>query len=226
MPVTVNHSRLLRAKIAMVSARLHGAAEALWNHPRFADVYPTYLFHNHAVVRASVPLMRAALARAQADFQDDALGTALATYLAQHIPEEVDHDDWLLEDLEVLGVDRDSVRAWLPPPTVATLVGAQYYWIAHFHPVAILGYIAVLEGTPPVEDDLQAVAQRAGLPLRAFSTLVRHARLDPHHRDDLDEALDQLPLTAAHAALLGVSAFHTVHGLSRVVEDAIGPPKP
>jgi hypothetical protein len=64
--VNVTQSRLLRAKIAMVSGRLHAAALSLWNHPHFADVYPAYLFHNHAVVRASVPLMRAALARARA----------------------------------------------------------------------------------------------------------------------------------------------------------------
>jgi hypothetical protein len=109
---------------------------------------------------------------------------------------------------------------------VATLVGAQYYWIAHFHPVAILGYIAVLEGTPPIEAEIRAIAERTSLPLDAFSTLVRHARLDPHHRDDLNQALDGLPLTPQHTALIGVSAFHTVHWLGRVVEDATGTPRP
>jgi hypothetical protein len=131
------------------------------------------------------------------------------------------HDDWLLEDLERLGVERVRVLNWMPPPTVATLVGAQYYWIGHFHPIAILGYIAVLEGTPPIEAEIQAIAERTGISLDAFSTLVRHARLDPHHRDDLNEVLDGLPLTPQHSALLGVSAFHTVHWLSRVVEDAV-----
>jgi hypothetical protein len=65
------------------------------------------------------------------------------------------------------------------------------------------------------------VSQASGLPLDAFSTLLRHARLDPYHRDDLDNLLDRLPLAPAHASLLGVSAFHTVHWLSRVVEDAL-----
>ncbi len=217
----ISHSRMLRAKVRMVAGRLDAAARALWNHPRFADVYPTYLLHNHAVVRASVPLMRAALDRTRADFEHDPVAHGLGAYLSQHIPEEMHHDDWLLEDLERLGVDRPAAVRWMPPPSVATLVGAQYYWIAHFHPVAILGYIAVLEGTPPVEADLEAVVSRTGLSIDAFSTLVRHARLDPHHRDDLNDALDRLPLTAAHSAVLGVSAFHTVHWLSRVVEDAL-----
>ena len=222
--MNIGHSRLVRAKVRMVGERLDAAALLLWNHPRFADVYPKYLFHNHAVVRASVPLMRAALARARADFGDDPVGQGLAAYLSHHIPEEMHHDEWLLDDLAVLGIGRSTVLNWTPPPSVATLVGAQYYWIAHFHPVAILGYIAVLEGTPPVAEDIEAVARRNGMPVEAFSTLVRHARLDPHHRDDLNDALDGLPLTAAHKALLGVSAFHTVHWLSRVVEEALAGP--
>ena len=33
--------------------------------------------------------------------------------------------------------------------TAAALVGAQYYWIRHVHPVALLGYVMLLEGYPP-----------------------------------------------------------------------------
>lgn len=210
----------------MVSGPLHAAALSLWNHAQFAEVYPRYLFYNHAVVRASVPLMRSALERSLALRQDDPVADELAAYLTHHIPEELHHDDWLLEDLEILGVERRRVLEWLPPPVVATLVGAQYYWMAHHHPVAILGYIAVLEGTPPVERELQTLAARSGVSLDAFSTLVRHARLDPHHRDDLNEVLDRLPLRPEHAAMLGVSAFHTVHWLSRVVEEAVASTRP
>ena len=37
----------------------------------------------------------------------------------------------------------------MPPPSVAGLVGSQYYWILHHHPVAFLGYVALMEGYPP-----------------------------------------------------------------------------
>jgi hypothetical protein len=215
--------RLLRGKISMVGSRLDRAALALWNHQRFADIYPSYLFHNHAVVRASVPLMNAALDCVLAAWKDDPVASGLADYLTHHIPEEMHHDDWLLEDLQVLGVNRAEVLSRMPSPNVATLVGSQYYWIRHFHPVAVLGYIAVLEGTPPEATYIERVANRTGVPLEAFSSLLRHAQLDPYHRDDLDRMLDRLPLTPAHSSLLGVSAFHTVHWLSRVVEDAIRP---
>ncbi|MFP3408898.1 hypothetical protein SB757_30240, partial [Pseudomonas sp. SIMBA_065] len=44
----------------------------------------------------------------------------------------------------------------------------------------------------------------------AFQTLRKHALLDPHHRDDLNELLDRLPLTRDQQSLIGVSALHTV----------------
>jgi hypothetical protein len=214
-------SRLLRQKIALVSPSLHAVAARLWNHPRFAEVYPNYLFTNHAVVRASVPLMKASLMCARTSWRDDPVAIGLAEYLEHHIPEEMHHDDWLLEDLEALGHDRHTILRRAPSPAVATLVGAQYYWIFHFHPVALLGYIAVLEGTPPEVARVEQVAARTGVPLHAFSTLLRHARLDPYHRDDLDRVLDRLPLDDRHAALLGTSAFHAVHWLGLVVDEAI-----
>lgn len=205
----------------MASPRLGAAARALWNHPNFAAIYPAFLFHNHAIVRASVPLMKAACECALTVWANDPVAGQLAEYLAKHIPEEMHHDEWVLEDLALLGVNRSEILTRLPPSTVATLVGAQYYWILHHHPIAVLGYIAVLEGTPPETAKIEHVSRASGVPLEAFSTLLRHARLDPYHRDDLDNLLDRLPLTPAHASLLGVSAFHTVHWLSRVVEDAI-----
>ena len=44
---------------------------------------------------------------------------------------------------------RDEVLRRMPSPTVASFIGAHYYWIHHHHPVAQLGQIAVQEGYPP-----------------------------------------------------------------------------
>ena len=30
----------------------------------------------------------------------------------------------------------------MPSPAVAALVGSQYYWLLHHHPVALLGFVA------------------------------------------------------------------------------------
>jgi hypothetical protein len=219
LSTAMTHSRRLREKIRLARPELDSVASALWTHPRLQQIYPEFLFRNHAVIRASVPLMEAAAAACHPLVGSDRLAEGMCRYFTHHIPEEMHHDDWVLEDLEVLGVRRGDVLARIPPPAVAALVGAQYYWIRHFHPVALLGFIAVLEGTPPDVEYFECTADRAGIPREAFSNLLRHGRLDPRHRDDLDRALDSLPLTEEHHTLLGVSAFQTIHLLAQVVED-------
>jgi hypothetical protein len=216
----MTNSATLRSKIGLARSTLDSVAETLWNHPELKIIYPEFLFQNHAVVRASVPLMRSALAACRSRFLSDPLTPGLGSYLEQHIPEEMHHDEWILDDLEAVGFARPEILARIPPVSASLLVGAQYYWIEHVHPVALLGYIAVLEGTPPDADYFSRVLRRAGIPEAAASNIFRHAKLDPRHRDDLDAALDSLPLTEYHHSLLGISAFQTIEALARVAEEA------
>jgi hypothetical protein len=197
------------------------ASGAFWSHPELPGLFADYLVRTHSIIRASVPLMETARARAEELAAHDDVAAHLATYLAHHIREERHHDDWLLDDLEALGVARDAVLARMPSPTVAALVGSQYYWIRHYHPVALLGYIAVLEGTPPVAEHVEAVISQTGLPRDAFRTILKHADLDPHHRDALNRALDAMPLTADHAATIAVSGFSTLHLLGRSLTETV-----
>lgn len=218
---TITHSALLRRKLQLADGEMRVASEALWNAPDLARLFPEYLFWIHCTIRASVPLMEAALARATALAASDPVATALADYLAQHIREERHHDDWLLDDMAVLGIAREDVLARVPAPLVAAAVGAQYYYIHHHHPVALLGYIAVLEGNPPTVESLEALVARTGLPRPAFRTLFKHAHLDVHHRDDLNEMLDGLPLEQRHSSVISVSAFGTMHLLGRSLLDVV-----
>jgi hypothetical protein len=148
----------------------------------------------------------------------DLVAPALAGYLDGHILEELHHDEWLLDDLEVLGVDRSAILARPPTPSVASLVGAQYYWIFHYHPVAVLGYVALLEGYPPTVELIEELTARTGHDPRGFRTLRKHAELDPGHRDELDELLDSLPLTREQSTVIGLSAIHTVSALTAAYE--------
>jgi hypothetical protein len=161
-----------------------------------------------------VPLTEAALEQAQA-LPDQG---ALAQYLAEHVDEELGHDETLLGDLEVLGVDRPSVLERIPSPDVAALVGQQYYWIFHFHPMAFLGFVAVMEGYPPAPELIEVLIERTGFPREAFRTYMEHAELDPGHRDHLDRTLDALPLDARNEAALGVSAIATAVMAARSLE--------
>lgn len=219
--VPTGESARLRRKIELVLPLLVEAGRRLWEHTRIRDLYPEYLVTTHGVIRASVPLMERALVRAQAVASGDAAAAGLATYLEHHLEEERGHDDWLLEDLAVLGRSREEVLARVPLPSVAALVGAQYYWIEHYHPVAILGYIGLLEGYPPAIADVDALMARTGYEREAFRTLIRHSELDPLHAADFDEAVDRLPLTPDQTAVMGLSGLYSVHAFTRVIVDLL-----
>jgi hypothetical protein len=217
----VGHSAALRLKLDLAAADYDRAGLAFWRHRRLREIIPDYLFAIHSIIRASVPLMEVARDRALLLAAQDPLAASLASYLGQHVNEERHHDDWLLDDLEELGVSREAVWSRMPSPTVAYLVGAQYYWIFHHHPIALLGYIAVLEGNPPIESDIAQVIDRTGLPESAFRTFIKHARLDPHHREDLDAALDAMPLTEEHDVLIATSALETQHMLGMLLRELV-----
>src|SRR5688500_3020669 len=198
----VGESRLLRGKLELALPMLLAAGRRLVRHPRVRELYPEYLFMSHCVIRASVPLMQRARARARA-LQGDAVAAILAEYFATHIDEERAHDEWLLEDLASLGGARDSTLSRPPPAPVAEFVGPQYSWREHFHPVGLLGYVALLEGYPPVAEEAENLRQRTGYAPHAFRTLSLHAELDPHHGEELDAVLDSLPLTDQQRSVLG-----------------------
>lgn len=217
--VSTGESAHLRRTLELALPLFAVTGRRLWEHPRIRDLYPEYLVATHGVIRASVPLMERALERAQA--LDGPAAAGLAEYLEHHLDEERGHDDWLLEDLEVLGRSREEVLARAPSASVAALVGAQYYWIEHYHPVALLGYIGLLEGYPPTIGDVDALMTRTGYERDAFRTLIRHAELDPLHRDDFDEMLDRLPLSPEQSAVIGLSGLHSINAFTRVVLDVL-----
>ncbi|NEE37580.1 iron-containing redox enzyme family protein, partial [Streptomyces sp. SID7982] len=146
----------------------------------------------------------------------DPLAAPLAAYLAEHIREEEGHDAWLLEDLRAAGGAPEDALGPLPPPLIASLAGSQYYWIEHHHPVALLGYIAVLEGYAPAPGLTDRIARHTGLPAAALRTVREHSVLDTEHLDELYALLDRLPLGRDREAAVAVSALHSLDALTRL----------
>lgn len=212
-------SSRLRGKIELVLPDLIAATQRLILDPRIRELYPEYLFMTHCIIRASVPLMETARRRSDELATGDPVSAALGPYFEEHIPEERDHDEWLLDDLEALGEERSSILARPPSPTVAAVVGAQYYWILHYHPVALLGYIALLEGYPPSLELVDELVERTRHTRAAFRTLIAHAELDPGHRQELDAVLDELPMTEEQSTVMGLSAIYSVQMLARAIDE-------
>ena len=198
---------------------LFGAGWRIAEHPQFSQIYPEYLVLLHSMMRAAVPLM--ADAARQLEDQGDPQTRPLFEYLQRHVLEEEGHDRWVLEDLEELGIGRDDVLHRMPSPTMAGLVGAQYYWIRHHDPVAFLGYIAVLEGYPPTVKAVDELAARSGLPRAAFRTVREHAAVDGDHTFELDRLVDRLPLTEEQLTLICVNGAMTVRALVLCVDEIL-----
>ncbi|MFF0274038.1 iron-containing redox enzyme family protein [Streptomyces sp. NPDC004330] len=207
----VRASLALRTKLAPTAPVLRAATAALWRPDGLRPRYVRYLAAMHPLVRASVPLLLRAAERC-AERPDDPAARLLAAYFLRHAEEERDHDVWLLDDLAAAGAGPAPV----PHPVAVELAGAQYYRIEHEHPVALLGYIAVLEGNAPGPRLADHLAGATGLPGRAFRTLREHAALDGGHLDDLYRVLDALAPGPARQTAVAVSALHTANLLTRL----------
>lgn len=218
---TSGTSAALRRRLSLSGPALVAACKRLENHPQLPRLYPEYLILLHTIVRAAVPLMADALRQLEQGRRADPLADPLIAYLEHHGAEEEGHDTWILEDLQVVGVSRAAALARLPSPTVAGLVGAQYYWIRHCHPVGLLGYMAVLEGNPPSVEAVDQLCRRSGLPVAAFRTLREHAASDGDHKRDLDDLVDRLPMTSEQFLLVCFNAAATTRGLIQCVDELI-----
>lgn len=211
----------LRSKIDAVAPVLRAAGGRLLDAEPAPVVYREYLATMYDTVRASVPLMEAALARAEELAPDDPAAARLAAYLPTHIAEETDHDVWLLEDLAAIHTAPSRTVERPPAAQVAAVVGAQYYWIAHGHPIALLAYMAVLESHAPSVAVIERLIERTGYDRPVFRTMLEHAVLDEGHSEGLFRLVDELPLGTDLVKLLGSSAVHTVLGMADVLDEIV-----
>jgi hypothetical protein len=179
-------------------------------HPDPRAMYRALIELLYSEMRASVPLMVAAERKAvELAGSGESVAQALIPWLREHIVEETDHDVWLLADYSRIGSDPDILATRPGTPTMAAVVGSVYYWTFHAHPVAILGYCAILEGTPPTTVFIDELAARTGYPSDAFDTLRHHAIIDVDHGGELFEFIDSLPLAEHHEAIIGMTALQT-----------------
>lgn len=216
-----SHSDILRAKIEMAAPRLQEAASKFWSHPRIEEIFPLHLKRMYFNVRASRPLLQAAMRRSRELAAGCAVAKRLVPYFEKHIVEEEGHDEWVLDDLGVLGINRKDVLSGIPPADTATLTGSQYYYIEEVHPVAMTAYQAVVEGSPPRAEFLDEIVARTSIPKEALGSFYKHARIDLHHRADLWATLDSLPLQPWHTALLGINAMLVTEQLACFLDNLL-----
>ncbi|MBA3349831.1 MAG: hypothetical protein H0T12_04675 [Actinobacteria bacterium] len=210
----VTHSQSLRLKLELVGHVLSAPTRSLLDHPH---AYRAFLSRVCCIAQSFVPLLEEATERAREMALEDPVANGLVPYLEKHIVEESGED--MMADLEALGLMPSEVLSHMSSPSIAALVGSQYYWVHHCHPLVVLGYIEVLEGYPCSRGIIEELIVNTGLPRAGFRSLLQHAELDIGHRDELHCVLDALPLDDRQTSLLGVSAIETVHLLNETLKE-------
>lgn len=164
------------------------------------------LIFAHQVIVASEQLLDFAVHRLAAEPRSG-FEAVLLQYFRDHAEEERGHAAWLVRDLATAGATvADQPLSW----DAVQAVGAQYYLVLHAHPVALLGYMAALEGMPMPIADVDALEALHGRDL--LRTLRFHAEHDVDHCADLCQMLDQVPaeLRAAVMRSADSTASHWV----------------
>jgi pyrroloquinoline quinone (PQQ) biosynthesis protein C len=158
------------------------------------QTYAAYLCQAYQHVKHTLPLLMAAGSRLPDD--KEWLRDALAEYIA----EEQGHQEWILNDIEACGYDREAARNI--PPTLATelMVAYAYDLIHRVGPIGFFGMVQVLEGTSVevAEKAADSIQQTLELPDGAFTYLRSHGKLDQEHMkffeglmNKIDDASDQ-----------------------------------
>jgi hypothetical protein len=213
-----SHFERLTNSLSLLSARAFEMNDRFIELAHNPEVCIEHIWVNQMVARATVPLMQDVIKAAE-KMPDDPISVPLIKYMKRHIAEEMDHDIWYANDLELLGISKKDMYARIPPPNVATLVGSQYFWLNHHHPVAFMGYIACLEVYHATVEYVEGLIKKSGLPAEGFSTIMEHATIDAQHSQDIIETLNALPLTEEQYQMVEMSAFQTFRYVALVMED-------
>ncbi len=209
-------------KTDMAVRQLSTVAREVLSGPHLAEIFLEYLIALHCIIRASEPLLQAACDESRRRLQlGDRTCAGLAEYFGLHKEEEHDHAEWLLQDIEAMGLSRDVALLRQPSMEIAALAGSQYYWIYHYHPGFLLGYLAVLEGYPLDQKQIDFFKQQTGYPEPVFRTLRKHADLDPAHGDELYRFLEQSQLDDRVFEGLSTSSLATCSYLSQILRSLV-----
>jgi long-subunit acyl-CoA synthetase (AMP-forming)/pyrroloquinoline quinone (PQQ) biosynthesis protein C len=124
--------------------------------------------------------------------------------LVEYIDEEYGHQEWILNDLQACGIDKEDVRHGRPDTSIELMVAYLYDQIHRGNPAAFFGMVQVLEGTSiELATPLgEAIQKQLGLPDEAFSYLYSHGALDQDHFEFFRNLMDDIADPADQQAII------------------------
>lgn len=141
------------------------------------DDYGAFLLQAYHHVKHTTPLLMSAGSRMPESKE------WLREALAEYIEEELGHQEWILNDLEKCGYNKQAARLSRPNHSTELMVSYAYDMINRTNPVGFFGMVHVLEGTSVsmADDAAQSIENALGLPSSGFSYLRSHGAIDIEH---------------------------------------------
>jgi len=118
----------------------------------------------------------------------------LRVAIGEYIEEEMGHQEWILNDIDACGADKEVVRHALAMPPTELMVAYAYDTVMRNNPVGFFGMVLVLEGTSVslATHAAEQIQQALNLPKTAFSYLSSHGSLDVGHVEFYENLMNQL----------------------------------
>jgi pyrroloquinoline quinone (PQQ) biosynthesis protein C len=141
-------------------------------------------------------------------------------HLYEHMHEESGHEQWVMNDLEAVGVAPEATRAHRPSADTQALNGYNYWAADRGHPCSVLGMLYALEVIASVYGGPFAAAITESLLLQGeqgVSFIGSHATMDAKHMAELRTVLNTLADDAARDAV-AESAMVNFHHFTRIIE--------
>ena len=176
--------------------------------------YRTLLLELYHVVWHFNPVCAAAASRV-ADTQRE-----VRYFLYEHMHEESGHEQWVMNDLEAVGVSQTTLHTYAPSVHVQALSGYNYWSADRRHPCSVLGMMYTLEVIASVYGGTFSAAIRESLLLegeRGISFISSHAEMDQEHMAELRQVLNTVADEAAREAIVESTLFN-FHHLTRLFE--------
>lgn len=126
-------------------------------------------------------------------------------FLYEHMMEEKGHEEWVVADLEVVGVPRETTLSYSPSGHMLALNGYNFWSADRRHPCSVLGMVYALEVIASVYGGPITTAIQESLLLegdRGISFINSHATLDTEHMAELRIVLNTIEDKAARKAII------------------------
>ena len=183
------------------------------------EEYVSFLTQAYHHVKYTVPLLMAVGARIPDSME------WLREAVAEYIKDELGHQEWILNDIEACGADKEVVRHSQPAAATELMVAYAWYMIDRKDPVGFFGMVQVLEGTSVNLADQAAsqIKDALGLPERAFSYLRSHGAIDQTHIKFLENVMNRFE--DEQQKTLIIHSTKMFYQLYKAVFDSVAPSK-